>query len=196
MIQQLHLGEIMEDVLHHVVEEQNIEQDIYIVHIMDNTVEPQPEVHHVIHMDAVIAHMLEDGLDMVDVQQHVVAEQNHNTDIIIQVIMVDGVGQNMIMLHVIPKDAAIVLGAAAGAAGAVALHLVAEERNTAIKKDTQVTIMDGVGQNRPHNHVILIHVVQSAGGMEHIAGTMVEQMVELTIAEDYIHVKMPQVQTV
>ena len=160
MIQQLQLGIVTEIVQHHVVAEQNIEQDIYIVHIMDNTVEPQPEVHHVILMDAVIAHMLEDGLDMVDVQHHVVAEQNHNTDIIIQVIIVDGVGQNMIMLHVIPKDAAIVLGAAAGAAGAVAQHRVAEEHNTAIKKDTQVTIMDGVGQNRPHNHVIHIHAVQ------------------------------------
>lgn len=196
MIQQLQLGIVMEVVQHHVVAEQNIEQDIYIVHIMDNIVEPQPEVHHVILMAAVIVHMQVDGLVMELVQRHVTQEQNHNTDITTLVTIMVYVGQNGILNIVIHKDAVIVHGEPAGEAGEHVQHHVVEVHNTNTKTDILATIMDIVGQNQIQHHAILTLVVQLVGGTELTAGTTVEQMVVPTIVEDYTHVKMPRVLTV
>lgn len=63
----------MEVVLHHVVVEQNIEQDTLTVITTDNNVVVGPKVHHVIHKDVVI--QLMDQVDTgQDVVQHVIQE--------------------------------------------------------------------------------------------------------------------------
>ena len=160
MIQQEQSGAVMVHVQHRVEQEHKQEQEHYIVHITDKTAELQQVVKIVIHIHVVQVHMPEDGLVGEVVQYHVVQEHNQDTDIITLVTLVEHVPQNTDIKTVIPKDVVQVHTAAAGAAGAVALHRVAEEHNTAIKKDTQVTMEDGVGQNRPLNHVILIHAVQ------------------------------------
>ena len=160
MIQQEQSGAVMVHVQHRVEQEHKQEQEHYIVHIMDKTVELQQVAKIVIHIHVVQVHMQEAGLDGILVRHHVEQEHNQDIDITIQVILVLGVQQNTAHNIATHKGVVQVHMQEAGLDGILVQNHVEPEHNQDIDIITRAIIMVGVQQNMVHKIVIHIHAVQ------------------------------------
>ena len=151
----------MEVVLHHVVVEENIEQDTLIVITTDNNVAVGLKVHHVIHKDVVIQHM-----DQVDTGQDVVHHviQELNTTIVTDTVTTMGniVEKNIQTGIIVILTHAVVQHMDQVDTGQVVLLTVVEDIKITTVIDTVTTMVNIVEQNIGIGQVVtLIHATHA-----------------------------------